>query len=399
MEISLHVAILLGSFVLQIVAQNIGSRLYFISNINSLCIDGSPAAYYLNKGYGSGLKSWLIYFEGGGWCYNINQCADRAINGAGSSKNYSKYFDFSTQENYFSLNSNNNVFYNWNTIYLKYCDGGSFTGNSESIFEGKTLHFKGSQILRAFLEVLSNIGGNEAVEMVISGGSAGGLSALLHVDKFKSAFPHSLVVGLPDSGFFLPVNDKACKYNPYESSMKSVYILMNSSQGVHPDCFRANLGFKCMIAFYTLSFLKSPIFAIQSKYDTYEISNIICTNYSDKPKILQLGERFKTEFMESFIIAAKSRPEGRVPHGGFLDSCLHHIYYNQSGNIINYWNILKASNGLSQNNLFRSWYHTIKKIYYAENQTENIENSFHHAHRAAQIYFQNESLLNPFGNC
>mgnify|MGYP000614894466 CR=1 FL=1 len=121
MNNSLLILIIACSFFLLVIAHNEnGSRLFFIPDNNSLCIDGTPAAYYLNKGYGSGANSWLIYFEGGGWCYDINLCAIRATNGAGSSTKYLEYVDFSRNENYFSQIVNNNIFYKCGLTWLHY---------------------------------------------------------------------------------------------------------------------------------------------------------------------------------------------------------------------------------------------------------------------------------------
>jgi hypothetical protein len=52
------------------------------------CIDGSEPAYYYREGHGNGSDKWLVYFEGGGWCYNITQYAYRAYTDLGSSAKY-----------------------------------------------------------------------------------------------------------------------------------------------------------------------------------------------------------------------------------------------------------------------------------------------------------------------
>lgn len=49
-----------------------------LSNTNAKCIDGSSPVYYLRKGMDSGLQKWIIFFEGGGWCYNLEQCYSRS---------------------------------------------------------------------------------------------------------------------------------------------------------------------------------------------------------------------------------------------------------------------------------------------------------------------------------
>ncbi|KAM7251462.1 hypothetical protein ACFE04_023345 [Oxalis oulophora] len=46
----------------------------------AVCLDGSPPAYHLDKGYGTGVNSWLVHLEGGGWCNNVTTCVTRKNN-------------------------------------------------------------------------------------------------------------------------------------------------------------------------------------------------------------------------------------------------------------------------------------------------------------------------------
>ena len=41
----------------------------------AVCNDGSPAVYYLKEGDPT---LWLVYLEGGGWCYDEQTCTKRA---------------------------------------------------------------------------------------------------------------------------------------------------------------------------------------------------------------------------------------------------------------------------------------------------------------------------------
>ena len=42
----------------------------------ALCLDGSPATYYISKG--SNASAFLFHFQGGGWCQTLEECAQRA---------------------------------------------------------------------------------------------------------------------------------------------------------------------------------------------------------------------------------------------------------------------------------------------------------------------------------
>lgn len=72
--------------------------------------------------------------------------------------------------------------YNWNTVFIRYCDGGSFTGSNSSttIVQGMELFFRGKHILKAVIDdLLDNRGLSNATDVVVSGCSAGGLASTL----------------------------------------------------------------------------------------------------------------------------------------------------------------------------------------------------------------------------
>ena len=96
------------------------------------CLDGSPGAYYIRKGAGSGANKWFIHHQGGGWCESYDDCLDRSKGRLGSSKGYGPTNGMGG--GYFSpLPSENPMMYSWNSVFLAYCDGGSFSGNNQTI--------------------------------------------------------------------------------------------------------------------------------------------------------------------------------------------------------------------------------------------------------------------------
>ena len=51
---------------------------------HAACLDGSAPLYYHRPGTGDGKNKWYIHHEGGGWCYNLEDCAGRAKGALGS---------------------------------------------------------------------------------------------------------------------------------------------------------------------------------------------------------------------------------------------------------------------------------------------------------------------------
>ncbi|KAL6220212.1 hypothetical protein ACLB2K_007969 [Fragaria x ananassa] len=75
--------------------------------------------------------------EGGGWCNTIRNCVYRKTTRRGSSKFMEKQLPFT------GILSNkpeeNPDFFNWNRVKLRYCDGASFTGDSQNEVEEEVL--------------------------------------------------------------------------------------------------------------------------------------------------------------------------------------------------------------------------------------------------------------------
>lgn len=160
------------------------------------CLDGSPPAMYYAPANTtddpSAATRWVLYFKGGGWCYNETLCAARAKGELGSStdlpptsSDYGHGFLSPEREE-------NTVFYNAHRVLLWYCDGASFAGNREGTVAvgNQTLYFRGLHNLRATVaELTASYGLDKAKEVLLSGGSAGGLAAFLHADYVRTLLP------------------------------------------------------------------------------------------------------------------------------------------------------------------------------------------------------------------
>ena len=83
----------------------------------------------------------------------------------------------------------NPVMFNWNKIYVGYCDGGSLSGTVVDPIKDpsdptQSVYFRGHFILEAMYETfLKSLRMNNADEIVVSGTSAGGLVVLMHIGK------------------------------------------------------------------------------------------------------------------------------------------------------------------------------------------------------------------------
>ena len=252
---------------------------------NAVCLDGSPGLYYHRPGTGSGANKWYIHMEGGGWCSSVAACQGRSLTNLGSSTKYAA--TVSMNSGYFSLDpAQNPLMYNWNMVYFKYCDGGSFSGSNASSTPsgvgGTRLHWRGKHILNGGItDMLQKRRLVQAEDVVVSGCSAGGLAAFLHCDHFaerihKEGSPSAKVACMPDSGLFRDyqgcTEPGLCRAPHYHDRLVWVFSFMNASSGVNDACVAAeHPASNCMFAEHTMKYLKTPTFPLQSEYDAWQV--------------------------------------------------------------------------------------------------------------------------------
>ncbi|XP_051121440.1 pectin acetylesterase 9 [Andrographis paniculata] len=249
------------------------------SSIGAYCLDGSPPAYHLDRGFGAGTRNWLLQFEGGGWCNDVESCWERAATRRGSTFYMNKNEVFSgILSNNASLNPD---FYNWNRVKLRYCDGASFAG--DSIFQNKTslLYFRGQRIWQAVIHDLLPKGLDQANKALLSGCSAGGLATFLHCDNFTSYLPKNASVKcLSDAGFFLDARDISMNH-----SMRYFYKSLVSLQGVeknlNPNCASSPFPELCFFPQYSLPYIRTPFFILNSAYDVFQFHHILVPPAAD----------------------------------------------------------------------------------------------------------------------
>ncbi|KAG6414817.1 hypothetical protein SASPL_122191 [Salvia splendens] len=175
-------------------AMSYGEKLWFPLFAKPLVMEKSCGFLYLLS-YELWRKSM-----GGGWCDNIDDCQGKLNQSLGSSK----FMPFTPSTDILSPDSQINPdFYNWNRIFVAYCDQSSFLGDTEFDGQGLKLQFRGSRIFDAVVDDVLAKGMGVGENALLSGISAGGLATILHCHGFRARLPDvGRVKCLSDGGFF-----------------------------------------------------------------------------------------------------------------------------------------------------------------------------------------------------
>ena len=288
--------------------------------LGAVCLDGSDAGFYYSPASDASKNaSWQLYFEGGGWCYDKKDCLQRSTGDLGSSK---KWPDTASAGGIMSDNCKVNPdFCNFHRVYMKYCDGDSFSGNRDDavVVEGKPLYFRGHRILKGILDTLvASYGLKDAKEVMLTGCSAGGLSTFLHAD-----YVHDYVKGVapalhkfkaaPISGFFLDHLTVAGK-PVYETEMKTIFEMSNATNGVNAACiasYRPEDQWQCNFAAGAFAHTRARTFPLNSALDSWQVrSPAVCHLPSPPFHPLRSSPRHSRRVWQTGCIFTSVLPDG-----------------------------------------------------------------------------------------
>ncbi|CAL9772891.1 unnamed protein product [Musa acuminata subsp. burmannicoides] len=244
----------------------------------AVCLDGSAPAYNLAPGSGSGANNWLLFVEGGGWCSTVEECLARKNTFRGSSDHMPPQ-SFSGMLG--GVQQSNPDFYNWNRVKIRYCDGASFTGDTEKVDPATGLHFRGARVWRAIMKDLLAKGMNKAQKALLGGCSAGGLTTILHCDNFRSLLPASATVKcFSDAGYFIDAKDISGA-DSIQSFYGDVVKLHGSANNLPSSCTSRLPANKCFFPQNVVATMKTPLFILNAAYDQWQIDHILVPSSSD----------------------------------------------------------------------------------------------------------------------
>ena len=302
------------------------------------------AYYYRPSSTPTAANKLRIFFSGGGWCVSDADCFARSMTGGGNNSQLpltapdpagycgDAFLDASAEDN--------PAIWDWAAVYVPYCDGGSFSGaRAEAVVINDTasVAYRGSFIRDALVEHLASAHGlASATDVIVGGCSAGGLSVFLGLDtiaaQIRGHSPGARVTGLADSGFFIDHLDH--NGNPRWSPLwQWGFYAWASAAGVNQRCLAAhgsggdNEPWRCIFAQYTMPYLETPLFVLNSRFDSWQLcwsfglpnSPFATWNRTIKASALDFGEDFSTA-----LAATGALWSGPPKHGGFITACQAH---------------------------------------------------------------------------
>eukprot|EP00058_Branchiostoma_floridae_P013695 XP_002599183.1 hypothetical protein BRAFLDRAFT_275198 [Branchiostoma floridae] len=251
-------------------------KLHKLRNTSVTCNDGSPAGYYLRRSHGS--KRWLLFLEGGWYCFDQASCRNRWANMPRNLMSSKGWPDRKKGNGILSPDPEENPYWwNANTVYVPYCSSDVWSGMSPR-HDKDDFAFMGALILQEVLRDLLPLGLKNSKTLLLSGSSAGGTGVILNLDRSAEFLRREgssvQVQGVADSGWFL--DNK--QYMPTECtetlSCAPTEAIRRGIQwwnGQVPErCARQyskDEQWRCFFGYRAYPTLQAPLFVIQWLFD------------------------------------------------------------------------------------------------------------------------------------
>merc|ERR1711998_110691 len=198
---------------------------------------------------------------------------------------------------------------------------------------------------------MTEYGLDDASEVLVSGGSAGGLAAFQHADyiREKLSSPDKFKV-LPLSAFFLWSKTEDSVLD-FPSSVEAMVDFHNATHGLNERCVNqfGDEGWKCFFPSIVYGYVSTPTFIINSMLDSWQLDDILQFNATDCSAWKGSYRYSQFEYCNSHdikklntwarrFVSDLTHTDGysRSGNGAYIDSCLEHVAAEYAG-----WHLYK----------------------------------------------------------
>ena len=195
------------------------------------CLDGSETGFGVRLGSDAGKV--VIYFEGGGACYNPWSCQNIFTDHFGAD-------DFAEGKNtgIFNREDLNNPFRTWTQVYIPYCSGDMHSGSVAFGESATGLAHWGYQNISLYLKRLVPTF-ESAERIVLAGASAGGFGVTYNWKQFQQAFEPIVIDVINDSAPFL---SESFLDPCYSENLSKAWNQQQTFDQACPGCLESSTG-------------------------------------------------------------------------------------------------------------------------------------------------------------
>ncbi|WP_225410183.1 pectinacetylesterase family protein [Stigmatella hybrida] len=169
----------------------------------STCDEGTPTG--LGSNLSADSKNLVIYFSGGGACWDATTCLETnsSLHGPFTEFVFNIVKGASFKGSILDRTLARNPYQDWNLFFIPYCTGDLHIGDADQVYTSgavtRTIRHRGLANTKAFLaRIAATV--PEPEQVLVTGSSAGGFGAALNYTLIRQAFPRAKVFLVDDAG-------------------------------------------------------------------------------------------------------------------------------------------------------------------------------------------------------
>lgn len=287
----------------------------------------TAAFYFAPASSVHGTAEWVIYLEGGGWCYSAATClARRSANpGLISSNQWPETLRLSGM---FDRDPRRNPFAGVNLVFVGYCSSDAWVGDGVGT-DGVNYQFRGQAILQALVTQLLNpaFSLTTAKGVVMAGCSEGARGVMANIDALVPLFPGGVQVrAVLDSPYELDVAPllPADAATSLQNQTMAALTYVNASGALGKWCgaqYGETEPWKCLFGEYRLAFLESRYLASFSQFDSWQVPLLVGSPPPFDPAQLAYVDAVQRDVREGALaLPATQQPGSAV----YSSACYRH---------------------------------------------------------------------------
>lgn len=248
----------------------------------AVCNDGSAPGIYWKQGIAAQHNVWLIYLQGGGWCYSSETCEERFTTTPHLMGSVS-WPQTLHKGGLFDDDQTKSPFAGANKVFVGYCSSDAYMGDVPASKETFGYAFRGQRIFSMIINTLieeHNMGTNgEHATIVIGGCGTGGMGAMSLVDTvpdiLESYNIHNFTLqAIFDSAFWINSKPLDPETPSLQNQTQTVLETFNATGVIDKGCRDANSAvlWKCMYPEYKIAYVETPYLLIAPQFDKLQLA-------------------------------------------------------------------------------------------------------------------------------
>jgi hypothetical protein len=260
----------------------------------AVCNDGSAAPLYFHAGKDA--STWLIFLQGGEWCWSADSCAARWLQAPWLMSNTKKQLKppATFMGGMFEKSAAHNPFASANVAYLPYCSSDAWVGDAAASNATFGYHFMGARIFAAGVHAVVGEGLGAAAAaaaaaatapptLVVAGCSTGSRGAMMNLDYVDGILaaagvaPGSVtVVGLLDSPLWIDLEPLEASTVSLQAQTQAVFEVVNASARLGDACAAlygstGGEAWRCLFGEYRMPTLQTRFLMNAAQDDRFQL--------------------------------------------------------------------------------------------------------------------------------